>query len=49
MEYLSSEDEAKRDDKNYSFVAAWDQQKGAKLHEEHLHFEFIKLSIRNYK
>ncbi|WP_281064405.1 hypothetical protein [Isorropodon fossajaponicum symbiont] len=50
MEHLSSEGEAKRDDKNYSFVAAWEyQQEGAKLHEEHFHFEFIKPSVRNYK
>lgn len=50
MEHLSSEGEAKRDDKNYSFVAAWAcQQQGVKLHEQHLHFEFIKPSVRNYK
>jgi succinate dehydrogenase / fumarate reductase flavoprotein subunit len=50
IEHLSSEGEAKRDDKNYSFVAAWEyQQQGAKLHEQHLHFEFIKPSVRNYK
>ncbi len=50
MEHLSSEGEAKRDDKNYSFVAAWAyQQQGAKLHEQYLHFEFIKPSVRNYK
>ncbi len=50
VEYLSLEGEARRDDKNYSFVAAWEyQQDGVRLHEEYLHFEFIKPSVRNYK
>ncbi len=49
-EYLSSGGEAKRDDENFSFVSAWEYHKeGAKLHEEHLHFEFIKPTVRNYK
>jgi succinate dehydrogenase / fumarate reductase flavoprotein subunit len=44
--------EAKRDDANYSFVAAW-EYKGAgqepELHKEDLKFEFVKLQERSYK
>ena len=50
VEYLSAGGEAKRDDEDFSFVAAWEHtEKGAKLHEEHLNFEFIKPTVRNYK
>jgi len=49
-EHLSATGEAKRNDEEFAFVAAWEyQQEGVKLHEEHLHFEFIKPSVRNYK
>jgi succinate dehydrogenase / fumarate reductase flavoprotein subunit len=51
VEYLSADGEAKRDDENFSFVAVWQYQQNQDpvLHEEHLHFEFIKPSVRNYK
>jgi len=50
VEYLSPSGEAKRNDEEFSFVAAWEyQQDEVKLHEEHLHFEFIKPTVRNYK
>ncbi len=44
--------EAKRDDDNFSYVAAW-EYKGAgqepELHKEELKFEFVKLQERSYK
>jgi succinate dehydrogenase / fumarate reductase flavoprotein subunit len=50
VEHLSPGGEVKRNDEEFSFVSAWEYQKdGAKLHEEHLHFEFIKPTVRNYK
>ena len=50
VEHLSPSGEAKRNDEEFSFVAAWEyQQDKVKLHEEHLHFEFIKPTVRNYK
>ncbi len=50
VEYLSPAGEAKRDDENFSFVSAWEYLKDDfKLHEEHLHFDFIKPTVRNYK
>ena len=50
VEHLSPSGEARRNDEEFSFVAAWEyQQDEAKLHEEHLHFEFIKPTVRNYK
>ena len=50
VEHLSPSGEAKRNDEEFSFVAAWEyQQDEVKLHEEHLHFEFIKPTVRNYK
>ena len=48
----TEEGEAKRDDKNYSYVAAW-EFKGVgekpKLHKENLKFEVVKPSQRSYK
>lgn len=44
--------EAKRDDKNYSYVAAWEflgDEKPPKLHKEPLNFEFVELKERSYK
>jgi succinate dehydrogenase / fumarate reductase flavoprotein subunit len=44
--------EAKRDDKNYSYVAAWEylnDEKAPKLHKEPLKFEFVELKERSYK
>lgn len=44
--------EAKRDDENYSYVAAWEYAGDGKepiLHKEELKFEFVKLQERSYK
>lgn len=52
-EYQDSEGETLRDDKNFSFVGAW-EYKGdditkEELHKEELKYEFIKIAARNYK
>ena len=51
VEYLSADGEVIRDDENFSFVAVWQYQQDQDpvLHEEHLHFEFIKPCVRSYK
>jgi succinate dehydrogenase / fumarate reductase flavoprotein subunit len=44
--------EAKRDDANFSYVAAWEFQGAGKapaLHKEPLNFEYVKPSQRSYK
>lgn len=44
--------EAKRDDKNFSYVAAWEylgDNTPPKLHKEPLNFEFVELKERSYK
>ncbi|MEY1638375.1 fumarate reductase/succinate dehydrogenase flavoprotein subunit [Tenuifilum osseticum] len=44
--------EAKRDDENYSYVAAWEFTGDGKepiLHKEELKFEYVKLQERSYK
>jgi succinate dehydrogenase / fumarate reductase flavoprotein subunit len=44
--------EARRDDENYSYVAAWEFRgldKVPELHKEPLVFENINLGIRSYK
>lgn len=44
--------EAKRDDANYAYVAAWEfkgQGNAPELHKEELKFEFVKLQERSYK
>ncbi len=49
-EYLFNSGEAKRNDKDYAYVAAWEYYNNQfKLHKEHLHFEFIQPTTRNYK
>ena len=51
-ESQTEEGEAKRDDENYSFVAAWEYQGDGKpevLHKEELKFENVKLTQRSYK
>ena len=49
LEYLASDGEAKRDDENFSYVAAWEySQEGATLNKEQLNFEFVKPSVRDY-
>jgi succinate dehydrogenase / fumarate reductase flavoprotein subunit len=52
VEYQYPDGEAKRDDENYCYSAAW-EWKGAdkepELHKEPLKFEFVKLAVRSYK
>lgn len=50
-EHQTPEGEAKRDDENFSYVAAWEYQNGQahKLHKEKLEFDYVKPSTRNYK
>jgi succinate dehydrogenase / fumarate reductase flavoprotein subunit len=49
-EHQTEENEAKRDDENYSHVSAWEYKKdGSKLHKEQLEFENVKLTARSYK
>ncbi len=51
-ESKTEEGEAKRDDKNFTYVAAWEYKgegQEPELHKEKLTFEAIKLVQRNYK
>ena len=49
-EHQTPEGEARRDDENYAYVAAWEyQDSGEKLHKEELEFENVKLTQRSYK
>lgn len=50
-ESQTPEGEARRDDENYSYAAAWEYQVGkdAVLHKEPLSFEYVKLAQRSYK
>ena len=50
-ESQTEENEAKRDDENYSHVSVWEYQgkESPKLHKEKLEFENIKLVQRSYK
>jgi len=52
VEYQTDENEAKRDDEHFAYVAAW-QYKGfgqpEELHKEELKFENVKLTQRSYK
>ncbi|MDC3389827.1 fumarate reductase/succinate dehydrogenase flavoprotein subunit [Flavobacteriales bacterium] len=51
-EYATKEGEAKRDDKNFTFVSAWEyvgEPSEAKLHKEQLEFENIEVKERSYK
>lgn len=51
-ESQTPEGEAKRDDENYSYAAAWEYQGDDKphvLHKEPLEFEHVKLTQRSYK
>jgi len=51
-EHQTGEGEAKRDDANYSYVAAWEYRgRGVKpeLHKEPLVFEYLKPEVRSYK
>ena len=52
VEYQMPDGEAKRDDENYGYVAAWGYQgvdKEPELHKELLEFENVHLGIRSYK
>ena len=49
-EYQTKENEAKRDDENFSYVAAWEYTKQQHaLHKEGLVFDNVKLGTRSYK
>jgi succinate dehydrogenase / fumarate reductase flavoprotein subunit len=51
-ESQTEEGEAKRDDENFSYVAAWEYSgklEAPTLHREQLMFENIKLQQRSYK
>jgi len=51
-EYQTEEGEAKRDDANFSYVAAWEYKgdnQSEVLHKENLAFENVKLTQRSYK
>ncbi|MFP4346660.1 MAG: fumarate reductase/succinate dehydrogenase flavoprotein subunit [Desulfococcaceae bacterium] len=50
--YQTDENEARRDDENYSYVAAWESKGVGEepvLHKEDLEFENVKLTQRSYK
>jgi len=51
-EMQTEEGEAKRDDKNFMFVSAWEykgEESKPELHKEPLNFEFVPVATRNYK
>lgn len=50
--YQTEENEAKRDDDNFKYVASWEfkgDEKEPVLHKEHLTFENVELTQRSYK
>lgn len=52
LEYQTEEGEAKRDDENYAYVAAWEhkgEDQEEVLHKEELKFEYVQLTQRSYK
>ena len=52
VEHQTEEGEARRDDENFSHVAAWVYQgegKAPQLVKEELEFEYVKLTQRSYK
>ena len=51
-EFQTGENEARRDDENFCYVAAWEfngVREQATLHKEHLVFEEVPLATRSYK
>jgi len=51
-EYATKEGEAERDDKNFTFVSAWEykgEPSKAELHKEKLEFQDIEVKVRSYK
>ncbi len=52
VEYQMADGEAKRDDDNFSYVAAWEFKgvdKEPEMHKEPLTFENVSLAVRSYK
>jgi succinate dehydrogenase / fumarate reductase, flavoprotein subunit len=52
VEFEMPDGEAKRDDENFCYVAAWEYKgegKAPELHKEPLAFESVKLAVRSYK
>lgn len=52
LSFQMPDGEAKRDDENYSYVAAWEFKgldSAPELHKEPLVFENVHLGIRSYK
>ena len=49
-EHQTEENEAKRNDDDYAYVAAWEKINNEyKLHKENLNFENVELTTRSYK
>ncbi len=50
-EYQTEDGEAKRDDENFKYVAAWENKGNNtyEFHKEELNFEVIKIAARSYK
>lgn len=49
-EYQTEGGEALRNDEDFSYVSAWEYNKGKfKLHKEELTFQFVKPTVRSYK
>ena len=49
-EHQTSENEAKRDDENFSYVASWEHSNDKhNLHKEQLAFKNVKVGTRSYK
>ena len=51
-EYQTEDGEAKRNDADFSYVAAWEYRgddAAPALHKEHLEFENVELATRSYK
>jgi len=50
-ESQTEDGEAKRDDQDYAYVAAWENKgdNGWELHKENLNFEIVKPTQRSYK
>ncbi len=49
-EYVTEDGEAKRDDENYAYVAAWEwDEQEPQVHKEELVFKNVELKTRSYK
>jgi len=52
VEYQMADGEARRDDENFCYVAAWEfkgMDKAPEMHKEPLVFESVRLAVRSYK